>query len=518
MPALTDAGRAPALCELWEDARATPVSESSVSDSPEPLVRQAIQLQREERLAEAIEAYQQLLARWPGLPDCWYNLALLYRRLRFMPQALDAYERALATGVSRPEEVHLNRAVIYADFLGQHEAAERELAAALARNPGFTPALLNLGNLHEDLGRRDLARAAYERALALDPLYFDALARLANLTPVGSADPDLIARLRSALASPRPSAEERANLGFALGRQLDAAADYPGAFLAYAAANAASQAAAPAGTPGYDRAWQEALVDSLIAVDPPAPVLPPPRADVPRPIFICGMFRSGSTLAEQLLANVPGVVAGGEIDLLPRIIAAELRPFPASLATLGEARLLTIRDRYLDELARIGPGARWVTDKRPDNFLYLPLIKRLFPEARIIHTVRAPLDNCLSVYFLHLDHAMRYAFDLEDIGHYFKEYRRLMAHWKTRYAGDIHDLDYDALVADPEPVLDAACRFLGLEWTGGVPSTVATGRPVKTASVWQVREPLYRRSSGRAANYAAELRGLAAYLARHGVN
>jgi hypothetical protein len=154
-----------------------------------------------------------------------------------------------------------------------------------------------------------------------------------------------------------------------------------------------------------------------------------------------------------------------------------------------------------------------VIDKRPDNFLYVGLIKGLFPDARIVHTIRNPLDNCLSIYFLHLDQQMSYALGLMDIGHYFREYRRLMTHWKRMFAADIFDFDYDALVSEPEPTLQRLCSFLGLKWGGGVPQAAPAGRSIKTASVWQVREPLYRHSSGRARHYADELNELHDYLA-----
>ena len=172
---------------------------------------------------------------------------------------------------------------------------------------------------------------------------------------------------------------------------------------------------------------------------------------------------------------------------------------------------------YLDMLARLFPHGERVTDKRPDNFLYIGLIKRLFPDARIIHTARNALDNCLSIYFLHLDHSMSYALDLADIGHYYVQYRRLMTHWKTLYGADILDLDYDALVREPRPAIQRLTAFCGLEWEEACLSFEQTARAVKTASVWQVREPLYRRSSGRWRNYAAQLAPLAAYLREAGI-
>jgi Sulfotransferase family len=168
-------------------------------------------------------------------------------------------------------------------------------------------------------------------------------------------------------------------------------------------------------------------------------------------------------------------------------------------------------------LASLFPQGDRVTDKRPDNFLYIGLIKRLFPDARIVHTVRNPLDNCLSIYFLHLDHGMSYALDLADIAHYYAQYRRLMAHWKTLYGADIFDLDYDALVHEPRPTLERLTQFCGLEWEAACLSFEQATRAVKTASVWQVRERLYQRSSGRWRNYAAHIAPLQAQLRTAGI-
>ena len=474
------------------------------------MLREATQLQRQNRVPEAIDAYQGILARWPGMADCWFNLAVLQRQARRLADALDSYQQALNAGVSRPEEAHLNRSVIYTDYLGQHAAAERELKAALSINPAFTPALLNLANLYEDLGRRPEAQAIYERILALDPRCFEALARFANLQPPTAADPILIERLKRAIADGAASAAERASLGFALGRMQDAAGDYPAAFAAIDAANQASRASAAPNIVSYDRAQQHAFVDRLIS----GGTMQPRRLGEmrPRPIFICGMFRSGSTLTERLLSGIQGVAAGGEIDFLPRIVGSELLPFPESLAALPRRRLDDIAERYQAELKRVADAADYVIDKRPDNFLYIGLIKSLFPDARIVHTVRNPLDNCLSIYFLHLDQQMSYALDLKDIGHYFREYRRLMTHWKSMFGSDIFDFDYDALVKEPKPALERLCAFLGLEPPDALPQAAPAALAVKTASVWQVREPLYRTSSGRSRHYAEQLKELRDYL------
>jgi tetratricopeptide (TPR) repeat protein len=480
---------------------------------PDAMMRDAVQLHRQNRVPEAIEAYQRILARWPEQAETWFNLAVLQRQARRFADALDSYQRALEAGVVRPEEAHLNRSVIYTDYLRQHALAERELRLALSLNSAFTPALLNLGNLCEDLGRRAEAQALYARILELEPCCFEALARYANLQPRELAEPALAARLGRAIADPAASAAERASLGFALGRILDAAGEYPAAFAAYHAANQASRASAASHLARYDRARQHAFVDRLIANGTAMERVRSTGVIRPRPIFICGMFRSGSTLTEQLLAGCSQVAAGGELDFLPRLVESELVPFPESIAGWSAERLGAIASRYRAELLRVSQDAVYVIDKRPDNFLYIGLIKSLFPDARIVHTTRNPLDNCLSIYFLHLDQQMSYALDLMDIGHYFREYRRLMAHWKSRFGDDIFDFDYDALVSEPQPTLQRLCAFLGLEWDGRVAQAAPAGRPIKTASVWQVREPLYRSSSGRADHYADELSELRDYLA-----
>ena len=482
------------------------------------MVREAVLLDRQGRLPEAITAYQRVLTHWPALADCWYSLAILQRKTRQFPAALASYQRALDLGVRRPEEVHLNRGVIYSDDLRRDDAAECELLAALALNPDYVPALMNLANLHEDLGRRAPAQAAYEQILALDPSCLEALARYANLrTFEGPRDP-LIAQLRRALAEPGASAADRASLGFALGRALDASGCYEAAFVAYTQANRDSRSSAAPGTGRYERRAMERRVDALIgsfAAATPAQAFSG-QVVPPSPIFICGMFRSGSTLVEQMLAGHPRVTAGGELDLLPRIAHEVLGSFSESFAAALSSRLPAYAARYLDTIGKLFPGAEFVTDKRPDNFLYIGLIKLLFPAAKIVHTSREPLDNCLSIFFLHLDQRLSYALDLTDIGHYYREYRRLMAHWKTLYGADILDLNYDSLVREPAPSVETLLAFLGLHWDERCLTVPASGRAIRTASVWQVRDALHRRSSGRARHYMRELAELSPYLNQQG--
>ena len=483
------------------------------------LGRTAVQLERAGRLEEAALAYQQLLARWPNLPDTWFNLAVLQRRLRRFDAALDCYRQALDHGVAQPEEAHLNRAVIYADYLQRDADAAAELETALRLNPRYVPALLNLANLREDLGHADAASELYERALTVDPQCHLALARLASVRTARGADAAITARLRAVLARPDVPPADRATLGFALAQALEKAGHYDEAFAAATHANQQSRLSAGPGGIRYDRAQQERFVDELIAAFPlpgaraaqHAPVAEAAASAV-QPLFVCGMFRSGSTLLEQILAGHPQIAAAGEIDFLPTLVRNELSPFPQAMSGLAPAAARSMAARYVDMLARLQPGARFVIDKRPDNFLYIGLIKRLFPAARVVHTVRDPLDNCLSVYFLHLDHGMPYALDLLDTGHYYRQYQRLMAHWRALYGDDIVDVEYDALVREPRPHVERVLGSVGLAWDDSCLDFARSAHAVKTASVWQVRQPLYQHASGRARRFSPHLDLLAAYL------
>jgi tetratricopeptide (TPR) repeat protein len=466
------------------------------------LLGAASQLRREGRIEDAIAAYKRLLAIKPDLPDSWYNLGWLERQARQFDDALRSYAKALELNVADPEEVHLNRATIYSDYLQQPEEASRELEAALAKNVVYVPALLNLGNLREDLGDLGAAREAYCRALAAAPDDRLALARLAAISHSDKADSALVEQLRVAIRSPDTSPAEQADLGFALAGMLDAAGEYDQAFEAAQMANLASRTASGA---RYDRARFEQFIDQLIdAFDHPVSA----ATSHPPPLFICGMYRSGSTLIEQILGSHSHVRPAGELDLVPQL-AARIRGYPQSVAAAPEETIESWRQFYLCGLA-VRPRVDFlVTDKRPENFLHIGLIKSIFPSAKIINTKRNRLDNLLSLYFLHLDPSMAYALDLEDADHWYRQYQRLMAHWMTLYPDDIVDVDYDELVREPRPVLESVLAFLALDWEDDLLNFHRTRAPIRTASVWQVRKPLHTGSSGRWRNYSRQLNKLA---------
>ncbi len=474
-------------------------------------------LQRARRLADigqagaAIQAYQELLTRFPGDANSWFNLAVLLRRTGRYSAALSAYDQALAAGISAPEEVHLNKSVLLLEGLRDAKGCEQELEKALALKPNYIPALFNLGGLQEDLGKRDAARQTYEHLQALEPVNAEFLARRAGLEKADAPSQEIISELRVALERQDLSLADRAQLGFALGRLFDGIGAFEDAFNAYRAANESAQRSAPQFrySEEQDRKRLEATVSAFPAAmtaDAKAP------ASYPRPVFILGMFRSGSTLVEQVLAGHKDVVSGGELDLLSHITRV-LGGAPQAVASAPDAQVYAVRAQYQDIIAKIAQGAAIVTDKRPENFWEIGLIKRMFPDAKIIHTRRHPLDNCLSVYFQNLHPSLSYAMDLEHCAEHLQVQRRMMAHWQSLWPDDILTLDYSDVVSEPDGTISRMLAFLGLSWDANCLEFYKSDSIVRTASVWQVRQPLHAKSLGRWQHYEPYLQPVRAKLA-----
>ncbi len=482
-------------------------------------------LRRAGRRAEAVIEYRKLLDLDPDQTDAWYNFALALRDEGRPEEALRAFDEALSRGVSGPEEVRVSRAVLLTEGLRRDGEAIDEFRSIIRDYPENASARLNLATLLEEGGDREAAAQCYEQILPPDDgsiasnheIRCEALARLCQLRRPHPPASGLLKRLEAA-ANGKALIDPivRANLNFALGRERDALGDYDRAFAAFSEANRWVRRAGPA----YDRGRIVAEIDALVNATPAA------RGDdrvlTPAPVFICGMFRSGSTLVEQILAAHSQVTAGGELNLLNRITDVDLRPYPQSLRTLSDERTAALADRYVDDLKRLFPPASAagaiVTDKRPDNFLRIGLIKRLFPNAKIIHTTRHPVDNCLSIFFEHIDQSLvGYSSDLVDCGHYYGQYRRMMARWKALFRQDIFDVDYDCLVREPRDTIGSLLEFLGLPWEEGCLEFHTLKNFVKTASVWQVRQPFHTQSSGRRRHYEKHFGPLAGALKSAGV-
>lgn len=452
----------------------------------------------------AIASYRAALEQDATLAVAWYNLAYALRATRQYEPALAAYQQAIDHRIDGPDEAMVSRAAIFSEHLAAPTAAEAELRAAIRLNPRSLPALLNLAMLMEDRGDGAAAKSHYSHLLALDPGNARALLRQTMIAVHEGAAAQQIPILQAALSQRTLSPDERADIGFALANALDAAGQYGQAWDAMMAANAADIASyAPAMR--YDRVRHEQLVDALIAL--PIPQVHDTGPDpAPEPIFICGLFRSGSTLVEHILARHSAITAGGELELVPSLVADQIADYPASLGAADAGILSRWRDYYLSGVRQLVGSEAIVTDKRCDNFMHIGLIKRLFPKAKIIHTVRNPDDVLISTLFLRFGHAVSYGASFEDFAHWYGQYQRLMAHWILHFGADIVAFDYDRLVKSPEDSIRALLTALGLEWDNNcLGHHHADTVRVTTASSWQVRQPVHQKSSGRAAAYARQL-------------
>ncbi len=452
----------------------------------------------------AIGHYTRLLARQPEMASAHFNVALLYRKAKRYDDAVAAYETAIGLEIDGIEEVYSNLGVLYAE-LRRPDDARRCYASALDRRPGYVPALYNLAGLNEECGDRDAAVELYEQILAIDPEHWDSLVRLAYAQrATGTGEPLLGGLRQGQKRASDPLVAE--GLKFAEGKLLDDLGRYEEAYEVFTAANALSQRRQPP----YDRVAAENARASISRFFNKAKIESLESGSEATPVFICGMFRSGSTLVEQILAAHPDIGAGGELDLLPWLMARQLAPYPERLDTATPKDMRAAADEYLTQRAKLIPDARLVTDKRPDNLVHLGLIRALFPKARIVHTHRDKRDNCLSVYFQHLGGNLNYANRLTDVGHYYEQQAALLEHWAGIMPDNLHSVSYEALVADPKSVVGELLEFLGVDWSDRCLDFHRAGNQVRTASIWQVREPLHGRSSGRWEHYPAAVAELEA--------
>lgn len=366
--------------------------------------QRAAHLLQQGHLQQAIAAYQSIVRDRPHAADAWYNLGYLFRRTGDIPAALQAYAQALACGAAAPEQIHLNRAVLLSEHLDDAAAALQELELALHCRPAYPPALLNLGNLHEELGARAHAIAAYTQLLAIAPvdpatraLQLQAAARLLHLNPPTAVDDPRMIGLTQAISVQGLEPPLVATVLHALAHAYDRLGQHRHAFDTATAANRHAYAQVPTYDPQRTQRHFDALMAAFDRVAVESTPLPHAGAhDATPALFICGMFRSGSTLIEHALSSHSQVAAGGEMDALPRLVAQRLSPFPQTVSTLSQqmlAQLALSYRRHLDAVVPDQAQLRYITDKRPDNFQLIGFIKRLFPSTRIVHTRRHPLDN-----------------------------------------------------------------------------------------------------------------------------
>ncbi len=408
-------------------------------------------------------------------------------------------------------------ALTYLD-LGEVELAQEAVTRALKLQP-------NSARLYDASARALLTQGEFaqatehlRRALSLDPDYSPALLKLAKLGGLSSESSESgLMRLLKSRSIPLP---DKRNLAFALGVGLDREGRYSEAFDAFETGNAAQLQIVSQAVGSYRAEQRDAEVDKLIRTYSVESVARwSGKGQVSgAPIFVLGMPRSGTTLVEQILASHPKVHGAGELRQLghARVGFEALieRCGGGTVATLPRVLIQRIATEYLRSSFQTGCGKLYFVDKNPHNFENLGLILVLFPNAHIIHCWREPADTCLSNYFQIFSLSHCYNNRLEDLGHYFGQYVRLMQHW-YKVAGDkIYRIHYEDLVDDPERQIRSLLNHCHLGWRPACMDFHATRRPVSTPSQVQVRQPLYRSSVGRWKHYRPHIEPLLKQLPR----
>lgn len=504
-------------------------------DSLDALFCRGTALQSLGRLEEATEAYKVILDRDPHHVEAAYNIGItlrddkkpeiamkaLQKTILLKPDHAEAYEalapvmedlgwREDAVEIYRraielqPDKIKLitaySRALTTSNKVEEAETVLKPLLEKYPEVPGLQAQFASVRLFQGD--RESAARIASEIAEKF-PETAGAHYTLAQSEREGDHEAR-IAQIDAVLAGGEKEKEAESTLEFALATRYEALKQHEEAFGHYVRANARKREALEERGVVYNREAEEARGNVLKNSYPGPKVFEGPTgSDSEMPVFIVGMPRSGTSLTEQILASHPKMAGAGELTAIGNAIKRmrDILGYPHNPPT--EKALKKISGLYLQRLREVDANALRVTDKMPGNFNHLGLITRIFPKAKIIHCRRNPIDNCLSCFLQNFGaEGLSWSFDLEDAAHQYRDYHRLMAHWREILPpGQMMEIDYEDTVADLEGQARKLVDFVGMEWDDACLSFHENKRAVVTASHDQVRRPIYNTSVGRWKKY-----------------
>ncbi len=471
-------------------------------------------LSRLHRDDEAMAAFQGVLAAEPGHAAAHCGIGTLLDRQRRHGEAIEHYRAVLA---HNPDHVDAMAGMATAmKNLGQHAEALSPARRVVSLQPQSASAAGLLASILAEMGSFDEALTQSRRAVALAPDRPEFCYYVVEMAKVKPGD-EVLQALEAALPRIESlSAREQCFLYFALAKAYDDVGERDRGFDYLLRGNKIKRS---------ETEYEEAAMRRAIARIPRVftPELMAARKDLGEPstvpVFVVGMPRSGTTLVEQTLASHAAVFGAGERrELSQAIRRLRAEPFGAAFpeavqSMTGEA-FRRMGSEYVAALRTLAPSAARIVNKTPNNFLYLGLIHLILPNARIIHVQRDPVDTCLSCFSKLFLGDQPFSYDLAELGRYYRSYQSLMAHWRAVLPADtLLEVEYEALVDDFEPQARRMVAHCGLQWDPACLEFHKTSRPVQTASMVQVRQPIYRTSVGRWRPDEALLRPLVEALA-----
>lgn len=452
------------------------------------------------RLKDSETLLRRALEIDPNFTAARANLAMVLGRLGRPSEALKLLDEIFE---AEPDRVgHLNLKAATLGRLGDFEQALELYRQVLDRAPNQPRVLMSYGHMLKTVGRLDEAIAAYRRAIELNPALGEVWWSLANLKTVRFSEGDILA-MEQALDRADLKDDDRFHVEFALAKALHDLGRSDAAFAHLEAGNRLRRKYHP-----FNAGHLSQLVDRSIELFTAEVLKSPGGSLAPDPIFIVGMPRAGSTLVEQILSSHSLVEGTSELPDMPSI-ARGRGNYPTSAVGLSDEERREAGEEYLRRTAVQRRTDRpFFVDKLPNNWTFVPFIQLVLPNAKIIDARRHPLGCCFSNYRQHFARGQDFTYDLEDLGRYYSDYVRLMAHIDNVLPGRVHRVIYERMVDDTENEIRALLHYCGLEFEPACLSFYETDRAVRTPSSEQVRRPIYRDATEEWVAYESHLRPL----------
>jgi len=458
-----------------------------------------------ERYGQAEQLLKRAVEVAPDFLAAWIDLSRVQLERLDIPAAQASIERAAELNPrSANVQIHVANAQARA---GRHDLAVATYRRAIELKADLPAGYLGLGNVLKTIGRQAEAIEAYRRATALRPELSESWWSLSNLKTFRFEEAEIEAMERM-LERPGLPAEASVQFSFALAKAREDRAEYAQAFPLYERGNRTRRA-----LENYDPVQTEIINDRIVEVfDTEFLARHAGHGDPdPAPIFVIGLPRSGSTLVEQILASHSQVDATHELPEVGRLIQrinrnrADQVGYPEALRDFTGEDWAALGQSYIDETRKYRRDAPRFVDKNPNNFASVGMLSLALPNARFINTRRHPVDTCLSCYKQLFAKGQPFTYDLVELGEYYLQYERLMAHWHAVLPGRVLDVQYESMVADQDAETRRLLDFCGLEWEDACLRFHETERAIRTASSEQVRQPIYTSSVGLWRHYEREL-------------